>query len=559
MNRAERLSNPKQMKHVLARAIVCSMVLALPSCGIPPLRLTQPGPCLPPTFNGVANPQNSAQLGVKEFYNDPILTGLIEQALAGNRELLSLNEEIQVAGSLVVQRAGAFLPFVGFRGKAEVERFSTFTLPGAGIHDDPYLPGRFLPNPLPDYLLSLPFYVPLDIWRELRNARDAARQSYLAAVERRNYFVTRLVAEIAENYYSLMAYDQRLDNLETIIKLQQQSLRTAEIRMFGTRGTALPVQRFRAEIRKNQSQILIVRQDIIQTENRINFLVNRYPQQVERMSARFFNQTFPLSAGVPAQLLQYRPDIRQAERELAAAGLDIKVARAKFFPKLDITGAVGYEAFNPKYLFWPDSLVANVAGDLVVPLVNKTAIRAEYLSANAKQLESVYNYQRVILNAFTEVVNRFSKVENYGRSLQLKRQQVEALVAAVDAATKLFMNPRLGDKDRVDYLDVLTAQRDLWDARLELIDTRLQQLSAVVNGYQALGGGLFLSNHPPDHPPGHPPAPPPGNQTGEVEGELPMPKVLPRPKLLPPTAPPNEKAAVLSIEQNPAAATARLP
>ena len=117
---------------------------------------------------------------------------------------------------------------------------------------------------------------------------------------------------------------------------------------------------------------------------------------------------------MPPQLLQNRPDIRQAERELAAAGLDVRVARANFFPKLIITAGVGYEAFNTKYLFLtPESLIYNVAGDLVAPLINKSAIKADYFNANARQLQAVYEYQRVVLNAFTEVINRVSKVQNY--------------------------------------------------------------------------------------------------------------------------------------------------
>ena len=186
------------------------------------------------------------------------------------------------------------------------------------------------------------------------------------------------------------------------------------------------------------------------------------------MSAGFLDLNIhTLSVGVPAQLLQNRPDIRQAERELAAAGLDVKVARAHFFPMLAITGGVGYEAFNPKYLFLtPESLIANVAGDLVAPLINKKAIQAEYLSANARQLQSVYNYQRVILNAFTEVVNRVSKVQNYSKSIEIKKQQLESLEAAVDVASKLFQPAR------VEYMDVLLAQRDLLDARMVLIETK---------------------------------------------------------------------------------------
>ncbi len=558
MDRSARLSNTERVPRVLARALVCGMLLlVLPSCGIPPFRPAQPGPGLPTTFNGMASPVNSADLGIKEFFNDPILTHLIEQGLVGNQELKILNEEIAIAASVILQKRGAYLPFVGFKGAAELDRLSKFTLPGASRQDDPYVPGKLLPNPLPDFLLSLKMFWEIDIWRELRNARDAARQRYLSAVERRNYFVTRLVADIAENYFALMALDKRLENLDQIIALQQNFLKAARAQLEFARGTKLGVQRFEAEVRKNQSQKLIVRQDIIQTENRINFLIGRYPQAVQRQSERFYELTFPLSVGVPAQLLLNRPDIRQAERELEAAGLEVMVARAHFFPKLDITAAVGYEAFNPKYLFRPDSLVYSAAGELMAPLINKAAIRAEYLSANAKQLQAVYNYQRVILNAFTEVVNRVTMVQNYGMSIEIKRRQLESLVAAADSAFQLYNLPRLAEGAKISYLDVLTVQRDLWDARLVLIDTRQSQLSAIVNTYQALGGGDLLSDRMKkllsDHMKNCTPPPLPVNQAGEAVEELPVPNVLPTPN-----APPAEKMSAPGIGRSPAAATARL-
>ncbi len=199
---------------------------------------------------------------------------------------------------------------------------------------------------------------------------------------------------------------------------------------------------------------------------------------------------------MPSQLLQNRPDIRQAERELEAAGLDVRVARANFYPKLFINTGVGYEAFNTKYLFIsPASLIYNVAGDLVAPLVNKSAIRADYLNANARQLQAVYEYQRVTLNAFTEVVNRVSKVQNYSRSIELKAQQLSSLESAVTVAGTLFQNAR------IEYIDVLFAQRDRNDARLVLIDTKKEQLSAIVNAYQALGGGWQMPLPPAMLPP----------------------------------------------------------
>ncbi len=335
-------------------------------------------------------------------------------------------------------------------------------------------------------MLGLNLFWLLDIWRELRNARDAAMQRYISASERRNYFVTRLVAEIAENYYSLVALDKRLETLGLTIELQQKSLAIAKAKQEAARGTALAVQRFQAEVRKNQSEASILKQEIVQTESHINFLVNRFPQPVARTTERFLDlDIHALSAGVPAQLLQNRPDIRQAERELQAAGLDVLVARAHFYPRVDITGGVSYQAFNPRFLFLtPESLIGGVAGNMVVPLINKKAIQADFQSANAGQLQSLYNYQRVILNAFTEVINRMSKAENYRKSIEIKKQQLEWLQASVDTASKLFQSAR------AEYVEVLLAQRDLMEVRMVLIETKKEQLSAIISAYQALGGGV---------------------------------------------------------------------
>jgi multidrug efflux system outer membrane protein len=510
MNLLVSLSKTKQKKRAIASAIVCGFLLVLPSC-IPHLRHPErapdlperynlrqadTGPDLPKVFEEPTSLENSSQVRIEEFFQDPRLLSLISQALVGNQELRILGEEVQIASNEILARQGAYLPFVNPGVSAGLNKYSSFTLPGAGIRDDPFRSGGFFPNPLPDYLLGFTFLWTPDIWRQLHNARDAAGQRYFAAGERRNYFVTQLVAEIADNYYGLMALDKRLENLDKIIALQEQNLRFAQAAKEAARGTELAVQRFLAEVRRNQSEKLVVKQDIIQVENRINFLVGRFPQPVERMTARVIEQfinlkVHSLSVGVPAQLLQNRPDIRQAERDLAATGLDVLVARKRFYPQGLINSGVGYEAFNPRYLFiTPEALVANVAGNLVTPFINRKAIKADYFTANARQLRAVYNYQRVILDAVAEVVNRMSKVQNYLSSIEIKKQAVTSLEASVEAATSLFQNPRADT--RIDYLDVLTAQRELLEARRLLIDTKREQLSAVVNTYQALGGGAYL-------------------------------------------------------------------
>ncbi len=476
----------------LARMPLIAILLLLPSCQIPGLRGPDSAQNLPETFNGTTSETSSAQVEIGEFFSDPILTGLIDQGMAGNQELKILGEEIEIANAEILKRRGAYLPFITVGGSPRLDKYGYYTIPGSDNLYSPYPSGGHFPSPLPDFLMSANLSWQIDIWRQLRNARDAASLRYLGTIDGRNYVVTRLVAEIAENYYNLMALDKRMENLDRTIHLQEQSLQVAIAKKEAARGTELAVQRFQAEVRRNQSDKLIISQDIIEAENKINFLVGRYPQTVERSSADFYNLNLnPLQFGVPSDLLLNRPDVRKAERDLEAAGLDIEVARANFYPKLSISAGVGYEAFNTKYLFQtPESLIYNVAGNIVSPLINKSAIKAEYMTANARQLQALYHYQRTLLNAFTEVVNRMTMVQNYTASLEIKKQQLEALEASVEAASRLFQAAR------VEYVDVLFAQRDLRDARMVYIDTKKQQLSAIVNTYQALGGGLIQFNYP---------------------------------------------------------------
>lgn len=551
MNYSARPSDTKYAKQVIARAIVAGFLLVLPSCGIPPLNQAQQTPPLPDTFKGapgdensangatsgysdensgngatsdeasalqdgdvppLPSPQddagdadsadgatsveNSARLQWDEFFEDPMLVSLIDQALIGNQELRILGQEVQIARYEIQARRGELLPFLTFGGHADLEKPSRFTRMGAVEEALEVAPERGFPEPLPDFLAAANFSWQIDIWRQLRNARDAAILRFFGTREGRNYAATRLVAEVAENYYELMALDSQLATLDNTIAIQQQSLEVAKNKKAAGRGTELAVQRFQAAIRKNQSRKSLIQQQIVQVENHINFLLGRYPQPIDRASAQFLDREPPsLSVGVPAELLQNRPDIREAERKLAAAGLDVQVARANFYPRLEILSGVGLNAFNPEFFFsTPESLIYNAAVDVAAPLINRAAIRAEYQSANAEQLRAVYDYQRVVLKAYREVVTRLAKVQNFGESVERKRQQLQALDASVEVATQLFQAAR------AEYIEVLLAQRDRQEARMELIETKQQQLAAVVNLYQALGGGGSVPGLPEMHP-----------------------------------------------------------
>lgn len=448
---------------------------------------------------------NSARVRVEEFFQDPTLSILINQALAGNYELKILAEEIQVASNDFWGRTGAYLPFVRSANTFGMDKLSLFTPLGVAEDRLDPIPGKPFPEWPANFLMAANITWQVDYLRQLRNARDATRLRFFATSEGRNYIVTRLVADVASNYYKLKALDARLEKLNGMIKLQEASLQFALAAKEAARATELAVQRFEASVRRFQSEKLLVTQEIIQTENDINFLLGRYPQPVERGSGDFDDfvelNLRSLHAGLPSQILQNRPDVRQVERELSAAGLDIRVARVNFFPKLALAGPmgpegpfspIGWQAFDWSNLFrTPDAMVASIAGDLVTPVINKRAIQAEYQNANARQLQALYHYQEIILQAFNEVYNRLSRVERFGKSVEIKQRQVTALEKSVQAAMDLFQNPRAGAE--IDYLDVLTAQTDLLEAQLNLIDTKLEQLVAVVNAYQALGGGSYLS------------------------------------------------------------------
>jgi outer membrane protein, multidrug efflux system len=183
------------------------------------------------------------------------------------------------------------------------------------------------------------------------------------------------------------------------------------------------------------------------------------------------------------QLLRNRPDIRQAEYELLACQADIDAARAAFYPSFTLTGGLGMQAFNPVLLTSPQSLAYNLIGGVTAPLFNKSALEAAYLSANATQREAFFNYQKSVLNAFTEVRNEMIKWNNLRQQQALKSREVTTLREAINISSELFTN------GRATYLELLTAQQNTLAAQLELLEIKKAQLLNATNIYKALGGG----------------------------------------------------------------------
>ncbi|MEJ0034323.1 MAG: TolC family protein [Bacteroidota bacterium] len=427
---------------------------------------------------------STGKISWKVFFTDQNLVNLIDSALGRNQELNIMRQEITIRQNEIRARKGEYLPFVGFGADGGVEKPGRYTPDGALEDQLAVKDGQRFPDPLTTVGLGLNASWELDIWRKLRNARKSAVLKYLGSVEGRNFAVTNIVREIANSYYELMALDAQLVILRQNIEIQTNALEIVRMEKTAARVTELAVRKFEAEVLKNQSRVFYIQQNIIVTENRINFLVGRFPQPVARSTQNFLlMQPDTIHAGVPSQLLLNRPDIRQAENTLASSKIDVLVARAQFYPSVRITAGIGYRAFNAQYLLNPNSLMYGIAGDLMAPLVNRNALKAQYFSANATQIQNVYDYERTILNAYIEVANQVSNISNLKQSFELKQKQVEALVQSIAISTRLFRNAR------ADYMEVLMTQRDALEARFELVDTKLQQMNAMVNVYQALGGG----------------------------------------------------------------------
>lgn len=477
---------------ILRMMVVSTLALTTQACSIPLLISKKAETQLPAQYNAqtvlsdsAQATENSANVNWKDFFEDPHLSALIDTAVANNKEVNILMQRISIAANEIQARKGEYLPFVNFGAGIDTEKVGRYTRNGAVEESLEIKEGKAFPEPLGNYQFGLQASWELDVWKKLRNATKVATMEYMASIEGKNFLVTNLVAEIANAYYELVALDNQLENLEENIKIQQNALEvTKELQKYA-RATSLAVKRFEAEVKKNQSRQYVIKQQQVELENRINFLLGRTPQPIQRASIGFMEiKPKLIQTGLPSELLAHRPDIRKAELELSAAELNIQVAKANFYPSFAIRAGLGFQAFNPKYLLnTPASLAYSLAGDMMAPLINRNAIEAVYKNANATQIQAAYDYEQTIINAYGEVSNQLSNIDNLEKNYQLKTSQVESLTQSVDVANQLFKSAR------AEYLEILLTQREALEAKSELIETKQKQMSAMVNLYRALGGG----------------------------------------------------------------------
>lgn len=428
---------------------------------------------------------SSANKRWEEIFQDTNLDALIKEALKNNQELNIIDQEINIANNEIMARQGEYFPKMDFKAGYEREKVGEYTSQGVSDATSEYEPGKNVPKVLDKYQVGLFTSWEIDIWAKLRNATKSSYFKYLSSIEGRKLLVTHLVAEIANTYYELLAYDKQLEIVNKYINLVSKAKELVELQQSSGRVTSLAVKRFEAEVYKNKSRQFELQQQITITENKINVLIGRFPQRIVRSSSQFDELVSKnILTGIPSALLDNRPDVKKAALELKAAQLDVKVAKARFYPSLSIEANAGYESFNSKHLFQsPTSVFYNLAANITAPLLNRQAIKADYFSANNKQIQALYNYEQTIIKAYAEVVNQMALINNLGKIYNLKSHQVGSLIASVEISGILFKAAR------VDYIEALLTQRDSLEAQVELVEVKKNQLISYVNLYKALGGG----------------------------------------------------------------------
>jgi len=440
---------------------------------------------VPASFDGQDDAVSTARVNWKDFFTDPNLQALIDTALSRNFDSRIALQRIEVAGALLQFHKGERLPKVGATLSPAVRRYGLYTMDGAGNSTTDMLPGQVVPTNLPDYLAGLQTTWEADVWGKLRNRKRAAVARYLSSVEGKNLVTTWLVSEVATNYFHLVALDRELTIVRENILLQENALSVVTVQKEAGMANQLAVEQFHAQLLNTKALEKEIQQEMVETESAISFLSGRFPSSTLRSETVFDEpMTQMLSVGIPADLLKNRPDIRQAELELTAAKADVRAARAAFYPSLNISGSIGFQAFRTDLLFYsPESFMFAAVGNLTMPLINRNAIKAEFKTANAGQLEMLYNYQRSILNGYIEVHNELSNLDKLSGILALGAEEVDLLSQSIETSQELFLT------GRATYLEVLLAQQKALDARIEFTEVQERQWLAAIQLYRALGGG----------------------------------------------------------------------
>ena len=406
-----------------------------------------------------------------ELLQDEELQKLIRISLEENKDLkraVASVEEFQAR--LFIARTD-FIPQLSASANApSFGRKSNFLVPG-------------FPNPF-NYYLQGNLSWELDIWGRIRRSNEAARGDLLGREEGRRAVILQLVSGVAEAYFDLLQFDMQLDIARRTLKSWEESVRIAQARLRQGMTSRLDADQFEAERANAAARAAELERQMIQKENQLSVLLGRAPHQIPR-GRSLTEQVMPpaVPPGLPSELLQRRPDIVQAEQGLAAATARIGMAKADRFPKLSITGLLGVASPHLSRLVANETAFGVVGPSLVGPLLNAQILGFQQEAAEAQARQAVAQYEQSILVAFREVEDALVAVRTAREQREAQVQQVEALRSALRLASLRYKG------GLANYLDVLIAQRNLFEAELALTGTHRLHLVSIVQLYKALGGG----------------------------------------------------------------------
>lgn len=402
---------------------------------------------------------STAALSWDKFFTDSLLKMWIDNGIKYNSDLGIARLKVKEAEAALLAARWAMLPGGSFSAQGG-------------------LPGSFS--------ASLNASWESDIFGSLRNSSRKAQAALLKSKAYENAVQTQLVATIAESYYALLGLDEQLAISQRTMKTWDENIRTLDALKRAGKTNEAAVLQAKANKYSVEADVLTLEKKIMEMENSFCALIGVVPMPIERSSLE--EQVLPveLSAGVPAEILSRRPDVRQAELALSQCHYAKNIARAAFYPNLSLNGAIGWTTGNGNIVLDPGSLIANLLASLVQPVFGRGTNKARMMTAQAQYEQAAYSFRQSILDAGVEVNNALTMWETAKQRVEIDKKQILTLQAAV-WNTQLLMK-----HGNANYLEVLSAQKNLLQAELTETSDRLDEIRGVINLYHALGGGYTL-------------------------------------------------------------------
>jgi len=406
-----------------------------------------------------------------ELYHDEELQKLIRIALEENKDLKRAVATVDEFAARVLVAKTDFAPQMN----------ATINAPVFGNTKNVAFPG--FPNPF-NYYVQGNLAWELDIWGRIRRSNEAALGDLLAREESRRAVIVQIVGGVAQAYFDLRQFDMQMDIAKRTLQAWEESVRIGQARLRQGVINRLDVDQFEAERENAAARIAELTRQMVQKENELSVLLGRSSSQISR-GRLLTEQVMPpvVPAGLPSELLQRRPDVIQAEQGLAAATARIGVAKADRFPKLSITGLLGIASPQLSRMVANETFFGVAGPSLTGPLFNAQILGFQQEAAEAQSRQALAQYEQTILVAFREVEDALVGVSTARDQAAAQERQVNALQSALRLANLRYKG------GLANYLDVLIAQRSLFDAELSLAATRRLHLVSVVQLYKALGGG----------------------------------------------------------------------